>query len=258
VSSPSKARGAESQLPGRRPAYQALADQLRKSIRDREYENGRQLPTEADLAKTYGVSRQTVRRAYLDLVAEGLVKRTRGRGTFVVEGETRYLRQFGSIEDLLGFGRETQAEIVLPLTHGINIEAAARLGLADDVVYTVELLRWHRGLLFGWASVHLTPKVSEMLADIDELTTLGARPGVSIIELLERHLETPIMFADQTVTAVAATGRAAELLNVERGRPLLRIDRLFIDAQETPVELSVGYFLPEQYTYRARLRRVDQ
>src|SRR5262249_783477 len=56
-------------------------------------EDGR-LPTEAELARSYGVSRQTVRRAFQDLVAEGMVLRVPGRGTFVAPRRP-YLRQFG-------------------------------------------------------------------------------------------------------------------------------------------------------------------
>jgi GntR family transcriptional regulator len=36
---------------------------------------------------------------------------------------------------------------------------------------------------------------------------------------------------------------------------LLRIDRLYFDAEDAPVELAISYFDPEHYSYRVRLRR---
>ncbi len=34
-----------------------------------------------------------------------------------------------------------------------------------------------------------------------------------------------------------------------------RIDRLYFDAEDTPVELAVSYFDSERYSYRVKLRR---
>ena len=40
-----------------------------------------------------------------------------------------------------------------------------------------------------------------------------------------------------------------------KSRRQLRIDRLYFDAEDTPVELAVSYFDPEHYSYRVKLRR---
>ena len=63
-------------------AYRTLAAQIRNAIRNGEYADGRQLPTEEQLAASYSVSRQTVRRAMQDLVSEGIIYRVAGRGTY--------------------------------------------------------------------------------------------------------------------------------------------------------------------------------
>ena len=60
-------------------AYRNLAAQIRTAIRNGEYADGRQLPTEEQLAASYSVSRQTVRRAMQDLVSEGIIYRVAGR-----------------------------------------------------------------------------------------------------------------------------------------------------------------------------------
>ena len=84
----------------RSSAYRTLAAALRDAIRNGEYADGQQLPTEEQLAARHAVSRQTVRRAMQDLVSEGIIFRVAGRGTYPVAEADRYLRHFGSVEDL--------------------------------------------------------------------------------------------------------------------------------------------------------------
>ena len=75
---------------GRREStYTVVAREVRNRILQGDYADGRRLPTEAELAERHGVSRQTVRRAFQDLVAEGMVYRVPGRGTFVTRREGR-------------------------------------------------------------------------------------------------------------------------------------------------------------------------
>lgn len=240
---------------GKRAAYLTLADELRNAIRRQKYSRTRQLPTEAALASEHGLSRQTVRRAYLELVTEGLVDRIPGRGTFVADREPKYLRQFGSVEDLMGLAMDTTVEIVRPLGRKVDIEAAARLGLDDDVVQALSYIRSHQGIPFGWTTVSLSPAVASLVSDCPELSEMGTPPPLTVIGLLEGRLEDPIAEAQQMISAVAADHRVAEVLGCELKAPVLRIDRLFVSEMGEPIELSVGYFLPEQYTYRTSLRR---
>lgn len=63
-----------------------LAQDLRRSIELQEYLVGEQLPTELELAETYGVSRITVRQALASLTDDGYIQRKHGLGTFVSDG----------------------------------------------------------------------------------------------------------------------------------------------------------------------------
>jgi GntR family transcriptional regulator of arabinose operon len=64
--------------------FQSLADELRRGILAGEWATGSKLPAETVLAAETGMSLTTVRRAYDELVAEGLVVRKQGSGSFVV------------------------------------------------------------------------------------------------------------------------------------------------------------------------------
>ncbi|MFF5970486.1 substrate-binding domain-containing protein [Streptomyces sp. NPDC012769] len=67
---------------GRELKFRALVAQLRRGMLDGTWPPGSKLPTERALAADTGVSVTTVRRAYEDLVALGLVERRQGAGTF--------------------------------------------------------------------------------------------------------------------------------------------------------------------------------
>src|ERR1044072_397460 len=111
-------------------AYAMLARTLRGAILQGRYADGARLPPEAELATEYRVSRQTVRRAFHDLVAEGMVHRVPGRGTFATPRHGPYLRQFGSVEDLMGLSMDTTLEVLSPLRPQGDIRAASRRRVA--------------------------------------------------------------------------------------------------------------------------------
>ena len=64
-----------------------LAVSLRRRIDAGEWRNSRQLPNERDLAVEYRVARNTMRRAIDSIVADGVLTRHVGRGTFLAETE---------------------------------------------------------------------------------------------------------------------------------------------------------------------------
>ncbi|HJQ47243.1 MAG TPA: GntR family transcriptional regulator [Amycolatopsis sp.] len=236
-------------------AYGRLARQLREKLLRHEFPAGVRLPTEAELADTHRVSRQTVRRAFQDLVAEGMVYRVPGRGTFASSGQGQYLRQFGSIEDLMGLSIDTSMRLVSPLRRQIDVDAAGRLQLSADGVDTLSFMRLHDDTPFCVTTVFLPPEIGALLARAPELTEPDTRSNATIIGLLEGRLPDPIAEAEQSVTVGTATPEAVRLLGCEPDRALLRIDRLYLSSAGAPVELAISHFLPEQYSYRVRLRR---
>lgn len=237
----------------REAAYQALARTLRDALLRGAYADGVRLPTEAELAAEHGVSRQTVRRAFHDLVADGLVHRVPGRGTFAAPGDGRYLRQFGSIDDLMGLSIDTRLEIVAPLRRQVDVDAASRLRLDGDVVHTVVFRRLHNDVPFCVTTVHLPPFVGAALAGEAALTVPGAVSATTVIAVVDTRF--PIAEAFQSITSVLAAPPVTDRLGCPAGHPLLRVDRTYHSTRGELVELATSYFLPEHYSYRVRLKR---
>jgi GntR family transcriptional regulator len=236
-------------------AYRTLAAQLRTAIRNGDYDGGRQLPTEEQLAASFSVSRQTVRRAMQDLVSEGMIYRVAGRGTYPVAEQDRYVNHFGSVEELMALSLDTECEVVSPLRRKVDVAAASRLRLPSDEISHVTLVRRHAGVPFCYTSVCLPPRIGQLIAGFGELAEPGHRSRVTVIGLIDTRLDGKVATAEQSVSAAGAPAFAAAHLGCESGEPLLRIDRLYFDADDAPVELAISYFDPEHYSYRVRLRR---
>ncbi len=66
-----------------RAAYQQIADDLRRAIRDGHLGPGEQLPTTAELMAKYEVANMTVQSALRVLREQNLIYSQQGRGTFV-------------------------------------------------------------------------------------------------------------------------------------------------------------------------------
>ena len=81
--------------------------------------------------------------------------RVPGRGTYASESGRRYLRQLGSIDDLMSLSDDTTMEVLSGLRRRVDVDAASRLRLDDDVVYTVVFRRLHDGVPFVSTTVHL-------------------------------------------------------------------------------------------------------
>lgn len=235
-------------------AYGLVADRLRDEIADGRYGAGVPLPTEAELCVEHGVSRQTVRRAYQDLVAEGLVYRVPGSGTFVAGTPGKYTRSSGSVEELMALAVDTDLDVLEPPSIGIDIEAAGRLHLDTDVVVSMRFRRLHHDRPYCLTTAHLPVPVGRGLLEVAEFASPGVRRNLTVLSVVERVAGRPIAGADQTITAVAATPEVAALVETGVGDPVLRIDRLYYDRSGDLLELAVNYFNPQRYTYRFQMR----
>src|SRR5450759_5950578 len=67
------------------PYYIQLMDLLKDQILNKKWQPGEQILGEQDLCDTYGISRTVVRQALRELELEGVIKRRKGKGTFISE-----------------------------------------------------------------------------------------------------------------------------------------------------------------------------
>jgi DNA-binding GntR family transcriptional regulator len=240
-------------------AYKQLAANLRAQIAAGAFPPSRRLPTDAELSATSGVSRQTVRRAFDELVDEGLVYRVPGRGSFAVgapaPSRDEYLRSVGSIDDLLALATDTNLEVIEPLAETVDIAAAGRLRLPSDRVVAGVFRRLHRGAPFSLTRIYLPPQLGRQVAADERVTTVGMTSPITVIALVDAMNDNPIACAHQSISAAKADRTTAALIGCQPGASVLTIDRVYFDARGEAVELALSTFNTDRYTYRLELRR---
>src|SRR5579862_4685073 len=84
------------------PLYRRIGNEILRRMADGELPPGARLAPEVELARQFGVSRQTMRAALGALVREGRLERKPGRGTVVVEPKIeQQLKRFYRIEHVI-------------------------------------------------------------------------------------------------------------------------------------------------------------
>ncbi|TYB55104.1 GntR family transcriptional regulator [Nonomuraea sp. PA05] len=144
------------------PTYVRIAEDIRSRIRDGDPPAGGMLPSEADLARTYGVARGTVRQAVAELERAGLVASEAGRGRRVVgEGPPGAGRaastQYETIAEALRKriangelvpGQQLPGEVVAAEEYGVSkgtVRQAFQLLASEGVIASVHGKGWFVG-----------------------------------------------------------------------------------------------------------------
>ncbi len=113
------------------PLYSQLVSIIKRNISAGTLPTGALLPSEAELCRTFDVSRSTVRQAIGALESEGLVVRKQGRGTFVAEPKMRR-----RTENVYSFTSEISAMGMTPSSTILDFDV---IDPSPDIVKMLEL-----------------------------------------------------------------------------------------------------------------------
>lgn len=123
-------------LENKTPLYLRIYAALKQRIEAGEWSYGAMFPAENELCEIYGVSRGTVRQVLARLEKDGLVRRERGRGTFISWEASNHLDSLQNqkiISFIVPYVRDSYVPSIL-----IGLESAARLNNYSVVFNHVE------------------------------------------------------------------------------------------------------------------------
>jgi GntR family transcriptional regulator len=228
----------------RSPMYFRIQLGILEQIQAGRLHPGEQLPTEADLAQQYQVSRITAKRALDELVRQGRAFRRQGRGTFVAHARIRDISGFHSFsEDIRARGFNPSSEVLdfkevepeaairtrLHISEGEHAFLLKRLRLADQESVAIETAflpcRLFPGLL------------QEDLAG-----------GSLYILLAEKYHHVPT-WADAEIEALVPTADQARLLGLKAGTPVLAAHRVTYSADYDVIESVDSVYRGDRFTF---------
>ena len=233
-------------LDAKRPAplYQQLQQAVREAIEHKVLKADQALPAERDLAEELSVSRITVRKAFDGLVAEGLLSRRQGAGTFVaarVEKSFSKLTSFS--EDMAARGRKATSSWLSRSEGAVTPEESLTLGLSPGTaVYRYHRIRYADGMPMALEYSTVPASCLPSLEAVDP----------SLYLALDANGQRPTR-ALQRLRAVLFTPEQAELLGLAPGAAGLLIERRAFARNGQAVEVTQSFYRGDAYDFVAEL-----
>jgi GntR family transcriptional regulator len=230
-----------------KPLYLQLRDALAERISAGAWKPGAVIPNESDLAREFGVSAGTMRKA-LDLMeAERLLTRRQGRGTFVNDQASDELSlRFNSLRAANGDHLDGQAKTTQVTEDAANELERLRLQLGPhDRIYRIHRTRMHKNQPFmvehATVPAALFPGLGEKAEVASRIIVLAQQYGV----LLGK--------AEERVSIGQAAKAVADALGIAPDTPVMVLDRVVQALDGRPVEWRVGWcHLADKY-YKAEM-----
>ena len=232
------------------PLYFQLAQHFEAAIRSGELKVGTRLQNEIQLAETLGLSRPTVRAAFLYLANKGLVVRKRGAGTVVAnERIDRNVELTSLYDDLVASGRKPATRVLKAEVSHASDQVAQVLQLPERaLVMSLERIRLADGepiaLMHNFLPaglVHLSIDMLEQHGLYELLRASGIRPGS----------------ATQRMCAKNASAMEARILHENRGAALLTMERIAYNETGRPLEFAQHLYRASRYAFTTSLSGAD-
>lgn len=237
--------------------YYQLELRLRREFAGDDFSAGGAIPSENDLAKKYGVSRVTVRRALDRLEEDGLIIRRRGARTILsplvasLPNHEESRSEFRGFEDELRVSGLTPQAELLEVTEGQAPEPVpAQLAMPGDAT-VVRIRRLGRaGRKPLWLESRFFPiELGRTIANAD-------LAHESILGLI-RTAGFDVKRVEMQLRPVQATARQAKILGTEATQPLLLHESVSYVDGDRPVQVARVYLRGDLYRVVLHARPYD-
>jgi len=223
---------------------QQSKEYLLNYIAENQLRRNDQLPSEAAIAKTLGVSRNTLREAYISLESEGVIIRRHGIGTFVANSSVirDSLNEFLPFAQIIKDGGYTPGFKTLSMAYGFKTLSMAYLNAPPEIsdVFatspTQELRRIKRIVLADQQAVihiedYIAPSADAAVQNWD------AFDG-NMVEFLAASFSTPLHQIQSSIRAAALSSDVSQYLELDEGAPILSVRSTIFAADNQPVTYS--------------------
>ncbi len=235
------------------PKYLQIATWIKDLIQTGRYEKGANLPTEVELTRICQVNRHTLRQAISELTAAGVLRKEKGRGTFVCADAplavTHKLKRISSFSaDLQQLGIKEKTRIIKKGVEEAKDRVVKKLILGPGgKVVAIRRLRTGNDVPFIYEESYLPYATFKDILDMD-LTG-------SMYQLIDESFKITLARSDQTIRAVNLKGRIAAYLKVPVNTAAFFMESVTYNENNIPVELLHSYYRGDKYVFEVELGR---
>ncbi len=232
------------------PLYFKIMTEIRDNILSGAWNDGFQLPGEADLARRRGVSVITVRQALGQLAHEGLVRRERARGT--------YVSWSGPVNQAINLEIEADNLVTLnPAGTSFKLLRTEQIDAPANLRGDFKLLAGER--ITRMTRVRMAHREPLAFVYSDVPTRIAATlPQKSLLKLplssvIEKALAIRITDVKHLVGAKLADEEVAANLNIPPGSPVLFVERNYFYKNDLLLR-TVGFYRSDLFRYEIKLK----
>lgn len=237
------------------PVYYQIKQRLKERIINGEFGLSEKIPSENQFAKEFNVSRLTVRQATSQLIQEGFLRASRGKGTFVTNDksliESFSLEFTGFMDDLFYHVSKTKTKTVEISRTKIpkHISDKVKFHQDPEEITLIKRIRFKGDKCIAYTINYLPLEFGERIKEEDLLK----KP---LLQIMEQDLGVKFAEAFQTIEASFADQEIALKLGVASGVPILLVERTMYTKNRKPVEFVKSYYRGDLYKYIVRLKNV--
>ena len=226
-----------------KPLYHQLADILLNRTRTGEYIPGSRIPSEHQLAASYGIGRPTVRQAIDLLVRKGILARKRGSGTFV-RTEQKEVDLFSLAGTISSFHKKgiSVATRILQKTRLKTVGNVSENPFSGQRAFFLSRLSLVEEMPVLLEDIYLSP---ELFPDIDKIH----RESRSLSQIVDEHYYMRPVGGKQNFRIGYASSRKAQYLGVSITAPILLVKRFLHFPQAQNAIFSELYCRTEQFIF---------
>lgn len=222
-----------------RPYYRWLRDCVVSFIEHKLWAPGQRIPNEWDIAEATGLNVNTVKKALLELVAQGYLVRTPRKGTFVAGyRDVSYRYIFYAMSEGFGpgwGGYHSSFDL-------LGIERVKDGAFAPEFVCGQEQIKIRRRLSFkGTPAVYsITWFRADLLPGFDRIP-LKRFEEQPLYSIMEQEYGIIIRESSELLSAVPADTAVAELLSLREGDPVILSKIINYTDRKEPCEYRESY-----------------
>lgn len=227
------------------PLHHQVFRDLKAALDGSEWQPGDRMPTERELAQRYGCSLITVRHALGELVREGRIERTRGRGTFVLQPriDRDIAGSMSFAEEMTRRGLDAATRVVTARIEPAGNAVAESLGIgADAPVVYLERVRLGGGepLILEQARLPAERFPGLLAYDFEHR---------SLYDILAERYQTRVVRARESVEPMMLRAREARLLDLPTRALALLIDGIAFASDGSAVEAARSFVRGDRTRY---------